>query len=108
MKKILTTVILGSFVLLMVNCSPKVGEKVTKGPVPSISDIKMAYSSDQLDQGKMIWQSHCNKCHKLYAPDSRPADKWNSILTRMITKAKLNVSEGKLVRAYLIANSQPM
>lgn len=108
MKKILTTVLLSSFVLFMVNCSPKIGAKVTAGPVPSISDITAAYSPDQLEQGKMIWQSHCNKCHKLYEPGSRPANKWNSVLTRMITKSKLNLEEGKLVRAYLIANSQPM
>jgi len=106
MKKAVTTLILSSFVLFMVNCSPKVGVEVTKGPVPTAEQIRSEFSASQLEQGKMIWQSNCNKCHKLFEPGSRTPEKWNSILMRMIPKAKLNLNDAKLVRAYLIANSQ--
>ena len=108
MKKILTTVLLSAFVMLMVNCSPKVGEAVTKGPVPTIAEIKLAYSPDELEQGQMIWQRSCDKCHKLYGADSRTPEKWNSILRKMIPMAKLNMHDARLVRAYLIANAQEM
>ena len=106
MKKILTTLALSAFVMLMVNCSPKVGNVVTGGPVPTKAEIKIAYSPDELEQGQMIWQRSCDKCHKLYGADSRTPEKWNSILRKMIPKAKLNLHDAKLVHAYLIANAQ--
>jgi hypothetical protein len=105
MKKIIATLTLSAFVVIMVNCSPKVGKAVTAGPVPSSADVKAQYSTTQLDQGKMIWQDHCNKCHKLFEPGSRSPEKWNSVLKIMIPRARLNMADAQLVRAYLIANA---
>lgn len=105
MKKIIVTSALGAFVIFMANCSPKVAESVTAGPVPTSAEVKAQYSATQLDQGKMVWQNNCNKCHKLFAPESRDPEHWNKILKRMIPRAKLNASDAQLVRAYLIANA---
>lgn len=105
MKKLIVTAVLGTFVIGMINCSPKVAESVTAGPVPTSAEVKAQYSADQLDHGKTIWQSNCNKCHKLFEPESRDPEHWNKILKRMIPRAKLSASDAQLVRAYLIANA---
>jgi len=106
MKKLLVTLTLSTLVIIMVNCSPKVGKAVTAGPVPTSAEVQAQYSTTQLDQGKMIWQTHCNKCHKLFEPGSRTPEKWNSVLRIMIPRAKLNMADAQLVRAYLIANAK--
>jgi len=105
MKKIVVTALIGSFVIFMVNCSPKVANTVTAGPVPTSDQVKSQYSAAQLDQGKTIWQNSCNKCHKLFEPGSHDPEQWNNILKRMIRNAKLDLSDAQLVRAYLIANA---
>lgn len=105
MKKLIVTTVLGAFVIVMANCSPKVAQQVTAGPVPTAAQMQTQFTADQLDQGKMIWQNNCNKCHKLFAPESRTPEGWNNILKKMITKARLNTEDATLVRAYLIANS---
>lgn len=105
MKKLIAIGVLSAFVFVMANCSPKVAKQVTTGPVPTAIDIKNNFSAEQLDQGKMIWQNSCNRCHKLFAPESRTPESWNNVLKVMITKANLNKEDATLVRAYLIANS---
>ena len=106
MKKIFSILILSSFLLLMTQCANKTSKAITAGPVPSPEQIKTQYSAAQLEQGKTIWQSSCNKCHKLFDPESRTPEKWNNVLKRMIPRAKLNIDDGNLVRAYLIANAK--
>ena len=106
MKKLLSIVLLSSFILLMTQCASKTSKAITAGPVPTSEQIKKEYTAVQLEQGKTIWQNSCNKCHKLFDPGSRTPDKWNNVLKRMIPRAKLNMEDGKLVRAYLIANAK--
>ena len=106
MKKILSILMLSVFVLLMTQCATKASKAITAGPVPTPEQIKADYTTAQLDKGKTIWESSCNKCHKLFEPDSRTPEKWNNVLKRMIPRAKLNMEDGKLVRAYLIANAK--
>jgi len=106
MKKIFSILILSSFVLLMTQCATKTSKAITAGPVPGPEQIMKEYTAAQLEQGKTIWQSSCNKCHKLFDPGSRTPEKWNNVLKRMIPRAKLNMDDGKLVRAYLIANAK--
>lgn len=106
MKKIMTTFALGTFIIVMVNCSPKASKSVTTAPAPTAEQMKANYSETQLAQGKTIWESNCNRCHKLFAPESRDNDKWDRVLKRMIPKAKLSPEDGALVKAYLIAHSK--
>lgn len=106
MKKTTTILTLGIIVLFMIHCSPKIGQEVTKGPIPSAEQIKADFTVAQLDQGKMIWQSSCIKCHKLHEPESRTPEQWNRVLKRMIPKAKLNLNDAQLVRAHLIMHAR--
>ncbi len=106
MKKIIVTCSLSLFVLVMVQCSPKASKAIAEAPLATSEQMKAQFSVAQLEEGKVIWQNNCNKCHKLFAPESRDNEKWHKVLRRMIPRAKLSDEEGKLVRAYLIAYSK--
>lgn len=106
MRKRLLTSLLAPAVLFMINCTPKASKTITELPVESKEQIVAKYNPDQLEQGKILFTGNCAKCHKLKEPGSRTPAEWNKVLKRMIPKAKLNDSDGQLVRAYLIANSK--
>ncbi|PSK89047.1 cytochrome C [Taibaiella chishuiensis] len=106
MKKIAAIILYGAFATLMVHCSPKASKAISELPVESKEQIVAQYSPQQLESGKTIFMSSCNKCHKLKEPGSRTPEQWNKVLKRMIPKARLSDEDGKLVRAYLIANSK--
>lgn len=107
MKKILSILTIGGTLLIMANCTPKVASNVAeKEPVPTKAQVLASFSEDQLNKGKTLYIDRCAKCHKLFPEDSRTPVQWNSILKKMIPKAKLNYDDGKLVRAYLIAHSK--
>lgn len=106
MKK-LTIIFLGIFaILLIASCFPKASQAIRSLPVETKDQILAQYNKDQLAQGHTIFESNCAKCHKLKQPETHTAEQWNSIIKRMIPKAKLNDEEGKLVRAYVIANAK--
>lgn len=106
MRKLIILTVLGSGMLLMANCTPKASKAIAEMPVESKDQILAKYSETQLESGKTIFMSNCDKCHKLKEPESRTPEEWNKVLKRMIPKAKLSDEDGKLVRAYLIAHSK--
>ena len=63
------------------------------------------YTLSQLDQGKAIYESHCNKCHRYKVPQSRDETKWDKVIPEMAKKAKLNSSEEDLVLKYVVTMS---
>lgn len=75
-------------------------------PAEKIAEVKRNYSEAELEEGKLVWQSSCAKCHKLHTPESRNVDKWERILPRMAKRSKLDdVAAGK-VRAYVLAHAR--
>lgn len=106
MRKFLITSFAVASVLIMANCTPKASKAIAEMPVESKEQIAAQFTPDQLEQGKTIFTGNCAKCHKLKEPGSRTPEQWNKVLKRMIPKAKLSDDDGKLVRAYLIANSK--
>ena len=109
MKKTITlfAVIAGS--LLMMNCS---SGKSSAGTTPAMSAeskvaaVKKNFSAQQLEEGKTLWQGNCDRCHKLFTPDSRDVEKWERVLPRMIKRSKLTDMQGQMVRAYLLTNAK--
>ena len=97
---------MASGAIFMANCTPKASKAIAEMPVETKDQITAKYSAVQLEHGKSIFMANCAKCHKLKEPGSRTPDEWNKVLKRMIPKAKLSDDDGKLVRAYLIANSK--
>ncbi len=108
MKSILKTFGVVIFTLFLVNCATKViGTTVAdKEPVPTKEYVLANFSKEQLDTAKSIYENNCAKCHNLKDPASRNPEEWNNILKSMIPKAKLAYEDGRLVRAYLVANSK--
>lgn len=94
-------------VLFIVGCGTKVANTIAHTePVPSKSEVLDSFSAEQLAQGQSNFEESCTRCHKLFKPESRDAEKWNNVLKRMLPKTELTQEESRLVRAYLIANSK--
>ncbi|SKC10310.1 hypothetical protein SAMN05660841_04252 [Sphingobacterium nematocida] len=95
-------------ILLMASCFPKASQAIRSLPVESKEQILSQYNPEQIAQGETLFANSCGNCHKLKQPETRTAEQWNKIVKRMIPKAKLSDDEGKLVRAYVIANAKTM
>lgn len=107
MSEILKTFGFAVVVLFIVSCAAKVANTVAHtDTVPTKTEVIASFSETELAQGETLFANNCERCHKLFEPTSRDAEKWNHVLKRMLPKTELTLEEGKLVRAYLIANSK--
>lgn len=110
MKRLFTLILLSGISLMLVECG--MGKKSTTKSAtapsedPVVGEIRRNFTPAQMEEGKMIWQSKCQKCHKLYDPSSHTIPKWEGILTRMNPKAKLTEDEAGKVRAYILTNAK--
>lgn len=80
-------------VIFMVACGPK--STAVTGPKYT--------SSEQLAQGKTIFENSCNKCHALPSPEKHDAQSWIKTLSRMAPRAKLTDDQHQMVYDYLIS-----
>lgn len=103
MKKIAITISMGGLMLGLYSCHPKTPKD---GPTFTKETALKQYSDEQLMAGKALFETNCNKCHKLFDPASKTDLKWNPTLNRMVPRTKLNDADGQLVRAYIVANSK--
>ncbi len=107
MTEILKTIGVVALVLFMAGCATRVVNTVAHlEPVPSKTEVLAEFSETQLSQGEAYYANSCAQCHKLFDPDSRNPEQWNTVLKRMIPKTQLTYDESKLVRAYLVAHSK--
>ncbi|WP_066436161.1 cytochrome C [Chryseobacterium sp. CCH4-E10] len=91
MKKLILGMI--GFSALLVSCGPK---------STAVTGLKYT-SSEQLAQGKTIFENSCNKCHALPNPEKHDDMGWIKTLSRMAPKAKLNEEQHQMVYDYLIS-----
>ena len=83
----------------------------TKLITPSQSDADrgaqkfQGYSMNDLEKGKAIYVSNCNKCHRYKVPQSRDETKWDDIIPKMAKKAKLDSEQESLVLKYVVTMS---
>ena len=75
-------------------------------PEAKVAEVKRKYTEQQMAEGKTIWQNNCNKCHKLFEPESRDVAKWEAVLPSMVKRAHLTDAQGGMVRAYILANAK--
>jgi cytochrome c5 len=92
MKKLILGMIAAS-ALTVVSCGPK--SAAVTGPKYT--------SSEQLAQGKSIFENSCNRCHKLPDPAKHDDQGWINTLSRMAPKAKLTDEQHQRVYDYLIS-----
>lgn len=109
MKKALYTVGIFSIMAVLYSCSPKVSKAVappeTTGTDNTFAAFVMKYNTRELAEGQMLMEEKCGRCHQLKPVKNYTVEKWNTILNRMIPKAKLSTSDGDKVRAYIYSVS---
>lgn len=59
-----------------------------------------------LQQGRIIYEDSCSRCHALYMPASYHADEWGFFVRKYGRKARLSEAERGLVARYLEANAR--
>lgn len=96
--KITSLALLGLFIY---SCAPKVAP--TPPPAPEkVPDVAVV-TSNELAEGKGLYENNCAKCHNLYNPSDYTAEEWNPILERMKKKAKIDDATTAKIYAYLTA-----
>ena len=107
MKSFLKTLGFVCATLFVVACATQTASTIAHtDAVPTKTEAMASFSAEELAQGEILFANNCDKCHKLFEPESRDAEKWNNVLKRMLPKTQLTQDESKLVRGYLIANSK--
>lgn len=93
------------FVIVIAACGP------VKLLVPSQADADRGaqkfpgYSLNELNEGKSIYESHCNKCHRYKAPETRDEPKWDKVIPVMAKRAKLDSTQESQVLKYVVTMS---
>jgi cytochrome c5 len=111
MKKIILLLSLTIGGLFLANCSHKgVGSMATTTTTPAaaVAEVSKKYSEAQMQEGKVIWEAACIKCHSLIAPEGHSVEKWEDILPRMVKRAGLTDEQSGKVRAYVITHAKRM
>ncbi|HRO43920.1 MAG TPA: hypothetical protein PL009_13875 [Flavipsychrobacter sp.] len=107
MKKLLTLFAFASLSVFMANCSSSKSAASNKmTPEAKVADVKKNFTTQQMEEGKVLWQANCNKCHKMFEPESRNVEKWERVLPRMINRSKLTETQGAMVRAYILSHAK--
>jgi hypothetical protein len=73
---------------------------------PSITDITANATLQELQQGRDLYISYCNRCHGFYLPENYTPAQWKNILSSMGPKANLSSSDLLLVTKYLCKGKQ--
>jgi cytochrome c5 len=80
-------------------CSKKVVAPVTE-EVRVIEETKVELPT-AIAEGKMLYETSCNKCHKLFPATKHDKTGWIGTLDRMAPKAKITDEQKTLVYNYL-------
>jgi cytochrome c2 len=97
-------------ILLIVICVPAVACHKKAVPTFTTRSIDISQTvpakdrTPDMELGKTVFMSHCNRCHALPDPVNYTAKQLDGILPIMIARARLNKEEGNDVMAYLKAN----
>jgi cytochrome c5 len=93
------------FVLFATACTASKLIAPTQSDADRGSQKFQGYTLSDLNQGKAIYESHCNKCHPYKVPQSRNEAKWDTIIPEMAKKSKLSSTEEDLVLKYVVTMS---
>lgn len=93
------------FILFATACTAGKLISPTQADADRGSQKFQGYTLSELNQGKAIYEGHCNKCHHYKVPQSRDETKWDQVIPDMARKAKLDASEESLVLKYVVTMS---
>ena len=63
--------------------------------------IDPGITTEQLAEGKNLYELNCVRCHKLYAPEKFTVARWNRIIPEMSQKAKIDADTEEKITKYL-------
>ncbi|MDZ4821827.1 MAG: hypothetical protein SH856_00020 [Flavobacteriales bacterium] len=95
------TIVILFMLALIMSCSPKL-------LVPTQVDADRGQKTfpgltlSEVNEGKMLYETHCDKCHPLKKPESRTEMEWHTIVPEMAGRAKIDeVTESKILKYVL-------
>lgn len=97
MKKITTTVLGVSFILLLSQCAPKFY-------TPSEANATATATLEELNKGKTLLMDKCGSCHATPSPRKHDSNGWVTTLDRMQPQAKISDNEKALIFKYLTSD----
>ena len=110
MKRFITIASVAALILLLNQCSPKPKAAMTTTSTATVkkptSRFDAAFSAEERDKGKIVYQDNCGRCHMLYTAESRTLKQWERILPEMYAKGKIAVEKAHLIDAYVAANAR--
>jgi cytochrome c5 len=99
MKILQTKNLLIASAILLSACT---ASKITE---PTITKSKnKVVDATAFADGKKLYETKCNTCHKLYSPASRNEEKWTKVLDWMQPKAKVTDLEKQTIYLYLTSH----
>lgn len=98
--KITSLALLG---IVIYSCAPKVAPPPPPPAVAKAPKITVAVSND-IAEGKDLYENNCAKCHKLYSPKDYSDQDWLPILERMKKQAQLSDLQHDKIYAYIVSN----
>lgn len=106
MNRIVTLLTIMSLSVLMAQCTAKKTATAVKSPEEIVADVKKNFTEQQMEEGKVVFNENCGKCHDIVKPEARTVAKWERVLPPMSKKAKLDEVQASKVRAYVLAHAQ--
>ncbi|MEY4877218.1 MAG: hypothetical protein RL708_2367 [Bacteroidota bacterium] len=102
MKILQTKNLLIASAILLSACT---ASKISKTTEPTITKSKdKVVDATAFAEGKRLYETKCNTCHKLYSPASRNEERWTKVLDWMQPKAKITDLEKQTIYLYLTSH----
>ena len=101
-KSLLVAFIITITGIVAISCGTTVKAMEPSDPVvPQMPVPAREVSDERMEQGKIMFQDNCAKCHKLFSPSDFTKAEWGPILMRMQPKAHLDNEQIALVSDYV-------
>lgn len=71
---------------------------------PRVASPNEAPMSEDIAQGKIMYENKCAACHRLYAPKEFSKEDWQPILIRMQKKARLEDHDMAKINNYIFTS----
>jgi cytochrome c5 len=97
MKKITTSLLGLSFILILSQCAPKLY-------TPSETNVSASANLEELNKGKTLLMEKCGDCHATPSPRKHDSNGWVTTLDRMQPQAKISDNEKALIFKYLTSD----
>lgn len=95
-------------IILLAGCFAAKKTVPTQEEVNQMQGKYPGYTLVEMQQGKALFETHCNTCHPLKNPSSHSEEDWNGIVPEMVgkvnkkEKTSFGTKEEQLILKYII------